>query len=134
MDDITFFTIAYNPITGDAIGVVGHRENPSLPAYYISSKDDELYQRFLIWNAGQAIPLDPDSPNLTIVSNRLTKAQAIIDNLPSWSVVGRKFDSMLADATAATNLAQAKAVLIELITAQKKMARILYWNTKDTEE
>ena len=41
---------------------------------------------------------------------------------------------MLADAKATTNLAQAKAVLIELITVQKKMARVLYWNTKDSEE
>jgi hypothetical protein len=134
MDDIIFFTIAYNPIFGDAVSVVGHRENPSLPAYYTSSKDDELYKRFLIWNTGQAIPLDPDSPNLTIVSNRLVKAQAIVDNLPSWSVVGGKFDAMLADANAATNLAQAKAVLIELIKTQKKMARILYWEVKNTEE
>ena len=56
------------------------------------------------------------------------------ENLPSWSVVGGKFDSMLADAKAATNLAQAKAVLIELINVQKKMARVLYWEVKGTEE
>ena len=62
------------------------------------------------------------------------KAQAIIDNLPSWSVVGGKFDSMLADAKAATNLAQAKAVLIELITFLKKSHRVLYWEVKNTEE
>ena len=62
------------------------------------------------------------------------KMQSIIDNLPSWSVVGGKFDTMLADANAATNLAQAKAVLIELINVQKKMARVLYWEVKGTEE
>ena len=62
------------------------------------------------------------------------KMQAIIDNLPSWSVVGGKFDSMLADAKAATNLAQAKAVLIELIKTQKKIARVLYWDIKNVEE
>jgi hypothetical protein len=62
------------------------------------------------------------------------KMQAIIDNLPSWSVVGGKFNSMLAGANAATNLAQAKAVLIELINVQKKMARVLYWEVKGTEE
>ena len=62
------------------------------------------------------------------------KMQSIIDNLPSWSVVGGKFDSMLADATAATNLAQAKAVLIELITFLKKSHRVLYWEVKNTEE
>lgn len=68
-----------------------------------------------------------------IIANQ-KKMQAIIDNLPSWAVVGRKFDTMLADATAATNLAQAKAVLIELIKVQKKMARVLYWDIKNTEE
>lgn len=62
------------------------------------------------------------------------KVQAIIDNLPSWAIVGGKFDSMLAEAKAATNLAQAKAVLIELIKTQKKMARVLYWEVKNTEE
>ena len=62
------------------------------------------------------------------------KMQAIIDNLPSWTIVGGKFDTMLTNATAATNLAQAKAVLIELIKVQKKMARVLYWEIKGTEE
>ena len=62
------------------------------------------------------------------------RQQSIIDNLPSWSVVGGKFDAMLADANSATNLAQAKAVLIELIKTQKKMARVLYWEVKNTEE
>ena len=63
-----------------------------------------------------------------------TKSKDIASNLPSWSVIGGKFDSMLADAKAATNLAQAKAVLIELINVQKKMARVLYWEVKGIEE
>ena len=99
------------------------------------------YQAFLVWNAEQAVPLDLNSISQEILDANAArllaqqkKMQSIINNLPSWSVVGGKFDSMLADAKAATNLAQAKAVLIELITVQKKMARILYWNTKDTEE
>ena len=99
------------------------------------------YQAFLVWNAEQAVPLDLNSVSQAILdanaaraAAQAAKAQAIIDNLPSWSVVGGKFDSMLADATAATNLAQAKAVLIELIKTQKKMARVLYWIVKDTEE
>ncbi len=68
------------------------------------------------------------------VAAQAAKAQSIIDNLPSWAVVGGKFDTMLADAKAATNLAQAKAVLIELINVQKKMARVLYWEVKGIEE
>lgn len=63
-----------------------------------------------------------------------TKSIDIANNFPSWAVVGRKFDTMLADATAATNLAQAKAVLIELIKVQKKMARVLYWSVRNSEE
>lgn len=62
------------------------------------------------------------------------KMQAFIDNLPSWAVVGGKFDTMLTNATATTNLAQAKAVLIELITFLKKSHRVLYWQIKDSEE
>lgn len=62
------------------------------------------------------------------------KIKAFADNLPSWEIVGGKFDAMLADAKAATNLAQAKAVLIELINVQKKMARVLYWSVRNSEE
>lgn len=65
---------------------------------------------------------------------QLAKAQAIIDNLPSWSAVGGKFDTMLTDAAAATNLAQAKAVLTKLIKTCKKIARVTYWDIKNTEE
>lgn len=71
---------------------------------------------------------------LAMIARQQAKAQAFIDNLPSWAVVGGKFDTMLADATAATNLAQAKAVLIELITFLKKSHRVLYWQIKDSEE
>lgn len=71
---------------------------------------------------------------LAMIARQQAKMQAFIDNLPSWAVVGGKFDTMLAAATAATNLAQAKAVLIELIKVQKKMARVLYWQIKDSEE
>lgn len=99
------------------------------------------YQDFLIWNAEQAVPLDLNSISQAILDanaarllSQQKKAQSIIDNLPSWAVVGGKFDAMLADATAATNLAQAKAVLIELIKVQKKMARVLYWSVRNSEE
>lgn len=99
------------------------------------------YQAFLVWNAEQAVPLDLNSisqeildANAARILAQQKKMQAIIDNLPSWSAVGGKFDSMLADAKAATNLAQAKAVLIELITFLKKSHRAIYWQIKDSEE
>ena len=71
---------------------------------------------------------------LAAQARQQAKAQSIIDNLPSWSVVGGKFDAMLADANAATNLTQAKAVLIKLITFLKKSHRVLYWEVKNTKE
>ena len=87
------------------------------------------------WNLAHPPPTAEELAQQAAIRARYeAKAQAFIDNLPSWAVVGRKFDTMLADATAATNLAQAKAVLIELIKVQKKMARVLYWQIKDSEE
>jgi flagellar biosynthesis component FlhA len=48
------------------------------------------------------------------------KAQAIVDNLPSWATV----DSAI---TAIANLADAKAFI-------RKLARVLYWLAKDKED
>ena len=90
------------------------------------------YQEFLKWNTEQAIPLDLNSISQATLDARAArtarqqaKAQAFADNLPSWEIVGGKFDEMLTGATAATNLAQAKAALVELIKTQKKMARVI---------
>ena len=47
------------------------------------------------------------------------KAQAIIDNLPSWSQVKTKINNI-------TDLAGAKAFLL-------KLARVVYWDIKNTE-
>jgi len=60
------------------------------------------------------------------------KETDITTNLPSWSTVGGKFDTMLADANAATNLAQAKAVLIEVINVLRKSDRVTYWLAKNS--
>jgi hypothetical protein len=59
--------------------------------------------------------------------------QAILSNLPSWAVVGAKFDTMSAAVPTATN-AQLKNILVELITTTKKLARVVYWLAKDTEK
>lgn len=61
------------------------------------------------------------------------KMQAFIDNLPSWAVIGGKFDTMSAAVPTATN-AQLKGILVELITTTKKLARVVYWLAKDTEK
>lgn len=62
-----------------------------------------------------------------------TKSNDIINNLPSWAVVGGKFDTMSAAVPTATN-AQLKDILVELITTTKKLARVVYWLAKDTEK
>jgi uncharacterized iron-regulated protein len=67
------------------------------------------------------------------LARQQAKMQSFIDNLPSWAVVGRKFDTMSAAAPTATN-AQLKDILVELITTTKKLARVVYWLAKDTEK
>ena len=70
---------------------------------------------------------------LAAQARQQAKAQSIIDNLPSWAVVGGKFDTMSAAVPTATN-AQLKNILVELITTTKKLARVVYWLAKDTEK
>lgn len=98
------------------------------------------YQSFLVWNAEQAVPLDLNSVSQEILDQNAARAaaqtakmQAFIDNLPSWSVVGGKFDTMSAAVPTATN-AKLKDILFELITTTKKLARVVYWLAKDTEK
>jgi hypothetical protein len=131
------YQLIYSRIDGTVSGIKRLSDGASIPL----AEGNTNYQEFLEWNAQQAVPLDLNSisqeildANAARVATQAAKAQAFIDNLPSWAVVGRKFDTMLADATAATNLAQAKAVLIELIKVQKKMARVLYWSVRNSEE
>lgn len=131
------YQLIYSQMDGTVSGIKRNSDGASIPL----AEGNMDYQEFLIWNAEQAVPLDLNSVSQAILdvnaaraARQQAKAQAIIDNLPSWAVVGRKFDTMLADAKAATNLAQAKAVLIELITFLKKSHRVLYWQIKDSEE
>ena len=53
------------------------------------------------------------------IARQAAKAQAIIDNLPSWAQVNTAIDNI-------ANLADAKAFI-------KKLTRITYWLAKDTE-
>lgn len=131
------YSLTYNRINGTVSGIKRLSDGASIPL----AEGNTDYQEFLEWNAQQAVPLDLNSisqdildANAARAARQQAKAQAFIDNLPSWAVVGGKFDTMLAAATAATNLAQAKAVLIELITFLKKSHRVLYWQIKDSEE
>jgi thiamine pyrophosphokinase len=131
------YQLIYSPEDGTVSGIKRLSDGASIPL----TEGNSDYQEFLEWNAEQAVPLNLNSISQemldlrdAMIARQQAKMQAFLDNLPSWSVVGGKFDSMLADAKAATNLAQAKAVLIELIKTQKKMARVLYWEIKNVEE
>lgn len=131
------YQLIYSQMDGTVSGIKRNSDGASIPL----AEGNMDYQEFLIWNAEQAVPLDLNSVSQAILDvnaarlvAQAAKAQSIIDNLPSWAVVGGKFDTMLTNATAATNLAQAKAVLIELIKVQKKMARVLYWSVRNSEE
>lgn len=131
------YQLIYADHDGTVSGIKRNSDGASIPL----AEDNMDYQAFLVWNAEQATPLDLNSISQEMldlrdaqIARQQAKMQAFLDNLPSWAVVGGKFDSMLADAKAATNLAQAKAVLIKLITATKKAVRVLYWEVKNTEE
>lgn len=131
------YQLIYSFMDGTVAGIKRLSDGASIPL----SEGNMDYQAFLVWNAEQATPLDLNSisqeildANAARILAQQKKMQAIIDNLPSWSVVGGKFNTMLADANAATNLAQAKAVLVELITTMKKVSRCVYWDIKNTEE
>lgn len=58
------------------------------------------------------------------------KVDEIIDRFPTWGQVSTFFDNLEAAAQAVSNLAEAKAVLVDLITGVKKMARVEYWLAK----
>lgn len=53
-----------------------------------------------------------------IEAARAAKAQEIIDNLPSWSAINTAIDG-------ATTIAQLKVIV-------KKLARVVYWDIKNT--
>lgn len=131
------YQLIYSHMDGTVSGIKRTSDGASIPL----ADGNMDYQAFLVWNAEQTTPLDLNSISQemldlrdAMIARQEAKRQAIIDNLPSWTIVGGKFDSMLADAKAATNLAQAKAVLIELITFLKKSHRVLYWEVKNTEK
>lgn len=61
------------------------------------------------------------------------RKQAIVDALPSWTVVAAKFDAMISDAQAAASLAVLRGVVVELARIMKRIARVVYWLAKNSE-
>lgn len=130
------YQLFYSPIDGTVSSIKRNSDGALIPL----ADGNTDYQEFLEWNAQQAVPLDLSSvsqeildANAAMIARQEAKRQAIIDNLPSWAVVGRKFDTMSAAVPTATN-AQLKDILVELITTTKKLARVVYWLAKDTEK
>jgi hypothetical protein len=130
------YQLFYSPIDGTVSSIKRNSDDALIPL----ADGNTDYQEFLEWNAQQAVPLDLSSvsqeildANAAMIARQEAKRQAIIDNLPSWAVVGRKFDTMSAAVPTATN-AQLKDILVELITTTKKLARVVYWLAKDTEK
>ena len=68
----------------------------------------------------EAVWADVQAAEVSEETRITTKAQAIVDNLPSWSQVESDLDAI-------SNLAEAKAAL-------KKLARVVYWLAKDTQD
>jgi len=68
------------------------------------------------------VPLEPGdiTPKAQEELDQAQKAQDIIDNLPSWSVVETAVDNI-------SSLADAKAFL-------KKLTRVVYWLVKNTKD
>jgi hypothetical protein len=131
------YQLIYSSLNGTVSGIKRNSDGATIPL----AEGNSDYQAFLVWNAEQAVPFDLNSISqemldlrAAMIARQEAKRQSIIDNLPSWAVVGGKFDSMLTAANAATSLAQAKKVLIDLIATMKKVSRCVYWDIKNTKE
>ena len=59
------------------------------------------------------------------------KAQAIIDNLPTWAEIQGRLDTIEADIEAATTIAACKAVMKAMLVILRRLCRIVYWLAKD---
>jgi len=66
----------------------------------------------------------PDTAAIAVIdaeaARKVAKAQALIDNLPSWAQVDNAIDNI-------SSLAEAKAFI-------RKLARVTYWLAKDKED
>jgi hypothetical protein len=133
MDSIDTYELIYDQETGKCIGIAGYVTGITLPVFIPLLTENVMYQEFLVWNESQSPPLDIETPDPVISASYTAKQADINDSLPSWAIIDEKFDSMLADANAATNLAQAKAVLIEVINVLKKSDQVLYWMAKNSQ-
>ncbi len=130
------YQLIYSHMDGKVAGIKRNSDGASIPL----ADGNTDYQAFLVWNREQAVPLDLNSISQEMldlrdaqIARQQAKMQAFLDNLPSWSAVGGKFDTMSAAVPTATN-AQLKDILVELITTTKKLARVVYWLAKDTEK
>jgi len=77
-------------------------------------KYDTVAEAFVPLEAGDI------TPKAQRILDQETKAQALIDNLPSWAQVDTAIDNI-------SNLGEAKAFI-------RKLSRVTYWIAKDAED
>jgi len=118
------YQLNYDNMTGKVGSIKRLSDSASIPL----CEDNTDFQTFLEWNAGQTTPLDIVSINQAIKdayeaakaaqeAAQAAKAQAFLDNLPSWAIVEAAVDNI-------GSLADAKVFL-------KKLARVTYWLARD---
>ncbi len=103
-------------------GVINTETNTSIPNDPRNS-DWQQYQVWLsegntpdLWKTPAEIAAE-EATAIAEAARKAAKAQAIIDNLPSWSQVETVIGNI-------SNMADAKAFLL-------KLARVVYWDIKD---
>ena len=121
------YQLNYDTMTGKVSNIKRLSDSASIPL----CEDNTDFQAFLEWNAEQAVPLDIVSINQAMKdayeaakaareAARAAKAQAFLDNLPSWAAVETAVDNI-------ANLVDAKDFI-------KKLARVLYWLACDRQD
>jgi len=114
-------------MTGKVSGIKRISDSASIPL----CEDNADFQAFLEWKAEQEPPLDIVSINQAIKDSyeaakaareaaQAAKAQAFLDNLPSWAII----DQAVTDIS---DLPTAKAFI-------RKLARVVYWDIRNQED
>ena len=93
---------------------------PGKTLHLLEESPDEESKRDGVPGLGWILDQDIIDARVAEEARVIAKAQAFIDNLPSWDGVSAAVDNI-------ANLAQAKVFI-------KKLARVVYWLAKDKED
>ena len=82
------------------------------------------------------ITLDPAdiTPKAWAVLNAAQKKADISANLPSWTAIENRFNSIRAAGAAATTISALKGVLASFLDLEEKHTRITYWLAKNSKD